>query len=188
MLNWIFSVGILCGKCGKQGISLRTSLTFNQNHAGIFLDKLEEVIKETELYKPPPKKTEKAVEFSATKPAKSNEIPKEKRSICDSIKKHSKTAEEKPSICDSVKDRLAKKPSGEKSSICDSKKAEKKTEQPERMAHIDEVKPYGDTGKKSDCDKKKTQHDKTKESTFKKKIMKISLCPRPWARKKNDKK
>ncbi|CAH1112546.1 unnamed protein product [Psylliodes chrysocephalus] len=38
--------GILCGKCGLQGIAIRPSLTFNKKHAEIFVDNLEKVIKE----------------------------------------------------------------------------------------------------------------------------------------------
>ncbi|KAJ8979062.1 hypothetical protein NQ317_005743, partial [Molorchus minor] len=47
--------GILCGKCGPRGIALRPALTFTKAHADIFLDRLEQVIKETQLVKPKPK-------------------------------------------------------------------------------------------------------------------------------------
>ncbi|CAH1971980.1 unnamed protein product [Acanthoscelides obtectus] len=50
--------GVILGQCGSQGISLRPSLTFTKRHADIFLQKLEEVIKETELKKPKNDKVE----------------------------------------------------------------------------------------------------------------------------------
>nr|CAH7737122.1 unnamed protein product [Callosobruchus chinensis] len=50
--------GVIVGQCGSQGISLRPSLTFTKRHVDIFLQKLEEVIKETELKQPKKDKDE----------------------------------------------------------------------------------------------------------------------------------
>ncbi|XP_057659203.1 uncharacterized protein LOC130895719 isoform X2 [Diorhabda carinulata] len=50
--------GILCGQCGNSGITLRPALIFTKTHACILLDKLEQLLKETELIEPKDPTTE----------------------------------------------------------------------------------------------------------------------------------
>ncbi|CAG9821929.1 unnamed protein product [Phaedon cochleariae] len=171
--------GILCGKCGEDGITIRPSLTFNDNHANIFLDKLEEVIKETELAKPNEK----------DQPKKSLSNPK-----CETSQKPKVLKEQKNNI-------------EPKKSICDysKKNMSKETVKQEEIAHINDVpikskqtmsnircgvdsttkdgKMHHKEGTDSDgqC-KKKIRKWKGSSHTNKKK----RVCPKSWAKKKTD--
>ncbi|KAJ8920286.1 hypothetical protein NQ315_011947 [Exocentrus adspersus] len=160
--------GILCGKCGDKGITLRPSLTLTEDQADMFLDGLEVVIKETKLIEP-----------EASKQAKPQDKAASQAKVKDSKGKGSCNNSGSASSKGGDKVKYSKDPPCKAIIKCTDLKTWT-VDKEDEMGALSTCKGKKAKSKKSKGKDKKGRKDRKKKGKDK---SKKSICPRPWVDK-----